>query len=173
MCLCLSLFVCFFGGFFCCVYFSFLFFLCVSFSILRFGSFRVFLYVFSTAGYRTAGALQYLVVTPFVIIGCELWTSGWHLMRSSHGTNKLGSCPPALALILIKLYVLPRAYSKDLLKNMRLLQISWTSGNVTSWSVMRRFRHSSPPPTSPLLFPQSPRKIFFRVAVICITKSLQ
>lgn len=44
-------------------------------------------------------------------------------MRLSHGTNKLGSCPPS-ALILIKLFVLPRAYSEDLLKNMRLLQIS-------------------------------------------------
>lgn len=126
-----------------------------------FGRFRVFLYVvalISTAGYRTAGALHYLVVTPCVIIGCGLWTSGWHLMRLSHGTNKLGSCPPSLALILIKLFVLPRAYSKDLLKNMRLLQISWASGNVPSWSVMRRFRHSSPPLTCPSPSPKDPER---------------
>ena len=124
-------------------------------------AFLTSLYVFaliSTAGYRTAGALHYLVVTPCVIIGCGLWTSGWHLMRLSHGTNKLGSCPPSLALILIKLFVLPRAYSKDLLKNMRLLQISWASGNVPSWSVMRRFRHSSPPPTCPSPSPKDPER---------------
>ena len=134
-CVCLCLFV--FSGFFFVVFVSVFFSFCaLVLAFCGFGRFRVFLYVFapiSTAGYRTAGALQYLVVTPFVIIGCGLWTSGWHLMRSSQGTNKLGSCLPSLALILIKLYVLPRAYSKDLLKNMRLLQVSWASGNVTSW----------------------------------------
>ena len=139
----------------------FFFFCALVLAFCGFGRFRVFLYVFaliSTAGYRTAGALHYLVVTPCVIIGCGLWTSGWHLMRLSHGTNKLGSCPPSLALILIKLFVLPRAYSKDLLKNMRLLQISWASGNVPSWSVMRRFRHSSPPPTCPSPSPKDPER---------------
>ena len=124
-CVCLCLFV--FSGFFFVVFVSVFFSFCaLVLAFCGFGRFRVFLYVFapiSTAGYRTAGALQYLVVTPLVIIGCGLWTSGWHLMRSSQGTNKLGSCLPSLALILIKLYVLPRAYSKDLLKNMRLLQV--------------------------------------------------
>lgn len=71
---CVSFFV-FSGG-------SFVVFVSVFFSFCTlvlafcgFGRFRVFLYVFaliSTAGYRTAGALQYLVVTPCVIIGCGL-----------------------------------------------------------------------------------------------------
>ena len=53
----------------------FFFFCALVLAFCGFGRFRVFLYGFtpiSTAGYRTAGALQYLVVTLCVIIGCGL-----------------------------------------------------------------------------------------------------
>ena len=71
---CVSLFV-FSGGSFVVFVSVFFSFCALVLAFCGFGRFRVFLYVFapiSTAGYRTAGALQYLVVTPCVIIGCGL-----------------------------------------------------------------------------------------------------
>ena len=123
------LFVCFLGGgFFCCVYFSFRFFLCVSFSILRF--WRVKSFLICVCSYQQSWLQNCWGVTISGIIGCGLGTSGWHLMRSSHGTNKPGSCPPSLALILIKLYdcitkslIMP-VLQQGATKNIRLLQIS-------------------------------------------------
>ena len=61
------------GGFFVVFVSVFFSFCALVLAFYGFGRFRVFVYVFapiSTAGYRTAGALQYLVARDYLIVSC-------------------------------------------------------------------------------------------------------